>query len=990
MKKSTLSKNVSRCAAILITTAALAACSSDTEQDVPPIAQAQSVTSVEKSVVTVDASASTPGSYAIVSYKLSSSASNKSAHYAIEASQPLIELTLPPVSSTRTLDYTLTVTDTAGHYATTAVQIHVEAVDEAPTARQDSLTAIAGSSFSSTAGDNVLLNDQDEPDLELAPDALRAHLVRAPQVVRNFKLSEDGHVSFDAPVAFSENSDSFSYRVTDNSGLTSDAVEVYLRLALSGQALIKPIARASSVIASENSSIAIDASASARGSFPIVSYQLVATQVPSAWQGTLPSNNISSSPYFKLTAKTLSQDTTLQFKLIVRDSEGNSDETALQAIFKAQDDQPVAAADQATVTAGELLKIEDLQFSGETLRNSPTGNLLLNDRDEPQHTSPSSRLKVKLLTLPKHSQTFYVNALGGYAYRSTNNTSATTDSFTYQVLDASGASAATTVTLKIKPSASTGPTARATVTAANEKSTATIDASQSTAGSHAISSYRISHGSLPAGWSIPTSSTSSARISFNTGPVDYDTVIPLTVTVTDSLGKTNAVQVSLAVSAVEEKPQATGEQHTLTQGQSLSASDLGFSGTTLTSQPVNNLLLNDRDEPEHNKPSSKLRAVLVRSPAHASSFYLNALGGWGYTATASGSTTTDSFSYRVSDGSLSSNEVEVRFNLTVASQNTAPTAGSQCLALRAPGNSFTGQLSAMVKDNEDSSFNYTLSGSASEGSVNIDLSSGTYTYTPNSGSRGYADHFVYKVDDKRGGTATGVVNLVYGAARIMPVGDSITFGVERYTGATGDLPVVNNAVGYRKFLRDRLTSAGYMVDFVGPRRAGWDAGLSDAEHAGFPGWKAGDLAYGRGSDPAAGNIDSWLNTHPVDAVLLHGGTNDHTSNAGVLAPLLNKIQQWQANHHPVELFISSIVDQRRDGIHNRSHLDAFNAAVKSMVPNYSNATFVDQYTALNWQTDLSSYSLDSVGLHPNTSGYQKMANRWYDAMTQSGLLNKCP
>ena len=977
---------------MLITTATLAACSSGTEQDVPPVAQAQaqSVTSVEKSVVSIDASASTPGSYAIASYKLSSTASNQSDNAVVEASQPLLKLTLPPVAATRTLDYTLTVTDTVGNYATTPVQIRVEAVDEAPTARPDSLTAISGSSFNSTASDNLLLNDQDEPDLELAPNALRAHLVRSPKDVQNFKLSEDGSVSFDAPAAFSENNDSFSYRVSDNSGLESEPVEVYIRLATTGQTLIKPLARASSLIASENSSATIDASASARGSFPLVSYQLIATQVPSSWRGNLPSSNISSSPYFKLTAKTLSQDTTLQFKLIVRDSEGNSDETALQATFKAQDDQPIAAADQATVTAGVLLKVDDLQFSGETLRNSPAGNLLLNDRDEPQHTSPSNRLKVKLLTLPKHSQSFYVNALGGYAYRSNSNTNATTDSFTYQVLDASGASAATTVTLKIKPSASIGPTARATVAAANEKSIATIDASRSTAGSNAIVGYRISHGSLPTGWSIPTGSTSNSRIIFSTGPVDSHTVIPLTVTVTDSLGKTNAVEVSLTVSPVEEAPQATGEQYTLTRGQSLSASDLRFSGTTLTSQPTNNLLLNDRDEPEHKQPSSKLRVILVRSPAHASSFYLNALGGWSYTAIATGSTTTDSFSYKVSDGSLSSNEVDVRLNLTVASQNTAPTADSQCLALRAPGNSFTGQLSALVKDTEDSGFNYTLSGSASEGSVNIDLSSGTYTYTPNSGSRGYADHFVYKVDDKRGGTATGVVNLVYGAARIMPVGDSITFGVERYTGATGDLPVVNNAVGYRKFLRDRLTTAGYMVDFVGPRRAGWSAGLSDAEHAGFPGWKAGDLAYGRGSDPAAGNIDSWLNANPVDAVLIHGGTNNHTSNAGVLAPLLNKIQQWQVNHHPVELFISSIIDQRRDGIHNRSHLDAFNAAVEAMVPNYSNATFVNQYTALNWQTDLSSYSLDSVGLHPNTSGYQKMANRWYDAMTQSGMLNKCP
>ncbi|MGB0865761.1 MAG: Ig-like domain-containing protein [Granulosicoccaceae bacterium] len=323
-------------------------------------------------------------------------------------------------------------------------------------------------------------------------------------------------------------------------------------------------------------------------------------------------------------------------------------------------------------------------------------------------------------------------------------------------------------------------------------------------------------------------------------------------------------------------------------------------------------------------------------------------------------------------------------------QSNAPTAANQCLALADPGDSYTGQLAALVQDNDSDAFSYTLASAASQGLVDIDWRSGSYTYSPNTNSRGFADYFVYRVKDEDGETSTGVVNLVYGALRVMPVGDSITFGVERYTGATGDLPVVNHAVGYRQFLHNTLRDEGYTVDFVGPERAGWDAGLNDAEHAGFPGWRATELAYGRASDPAKGNILNWLEDTPADALLVHAGTNDNTRDASVLSPLLDRVQQWQANNHPVDTLLASIIDQRRDSFHNRAHLDVFNAGVENLAPLYENTFYVDQYSALDWNTDLSSYALDSVGLHPNTSGYRKMADKWFAGMQQAGLLNKCP
>lgn len=976
----------------------LSACSESSTEDtigglsLPQAAAPTALSGTEKTELLIDASASAAGSYPISNFTLEPATARLAgpATGSVSSSSPLLSVQLPAIAQSATLSYTLTVTDTAGQRSSVPVEIAVQAIDEAPVAAGDSLTAIAGEHFSSAASEGLLLNDWDEADLQLSSPALRAHLVRAPQRLTNFSVTASGAVSFDAPLSFQESSDSFSYRVSDNSGQHSEVAEVHVHIAPSGQTLLAPQARAASIIATENSSATVDASASARGSFAIASYQLQATNVPSSWVGTLPSSSASTSPLFNIRAGTLAQDTTLTFLLTVRDSRGNSDSAPVSATFSALDDTPTAAADSASVVAGELFKVADLRFNGQALSSSPAGNLLLNDRDEPQHSAPSTQLKVQLLTRPRYATEFYVNAAGGYAYRAAESTTATRDSFSYRVSDASGLSAAATVTLTIKASSNRGPTARAESLSTAEKSTVTIDASASTEGSQAITSYRLSHGTLPAGWSIPTGASSSSHISFQSAAVSSRTTVPLTLHVRDSRNKESTVAISLTVLPVEEKPEARGESFSVQRGQSLQTANLSFNGSTLSHAPANNLLLNDRDEPEHNSPSAKLRTILLRAPLHASQFKLDSQGGWHYSASNGHADIADSFSYRVSDGSFSSEPVEVRLSLKAVSANTPPTAANQCKAVAVASNAYSGQLSPLIQDNDDSAFNYSIVTPPLYGQLTVDLSSGDYRYSPSTDARGFRDHFVYQVDDLRGGTATGVVSLIYGALRIMPLGDSITFGVEGYTGATGDLPVVNHAVGYRRYLRDRLASGGYLIDFVGPRRAGWSAGLSDAEHAGFPGWRATELAHGRSSDSAAGNIDSWLNSSKPDVVLIHAGTNDHSSNAGVLTPLLNKIHSWRSNHQAVEMLIASIVDQRRDGGKARSHLDAFNAGVEALVPNYRDASYVDQYSALAWRSDLSSYSVDSVGLHPNSGGYRKMANRWYAALLSSGALNKCP
>lgn len=100
-----------------------------------------------------------------------------------------------------------------------------------------------------------------------------------------------------------------------------------------------------------------------------------------------------------------------------------------------------------------------------------------------------------------------------------------------------------------------------------------------------------------------------------------------------------------------------------------------------------------------------------------------------------------------------------------------------------------------------------------------------------------------------GPTLTPTATPAGGALRILPLGDSITEGVNG---------------GYRDVLYTRLTAAGYTVDYVGPRHDQY-ASAPDKDHAGTPGWNSGNVLSA---------VDGYLATYDPDAVLLMIGTND--------------------------------------------------------------------------------------------------------------------
>ncbi|MGC4880334.1 cellulose binding domain-containing protein [Micromonospora sp. DT43] len=190
-----------------------------------------------------------------------------------------------------------------------------------------------------------------------------------------------------------------------------------------------------------------------------------------------------------------------------------------------------------------------------------------------------------------------------------------------------------------------------------------------------------------------------------------------------------------------------------------------------------------------------------------------------------------------------------------------------------------------------------------------------------------------------------------GGVRVMPLGDSITDGF-------------NVAGGYRIELWQRFASGGYRIDFVGSGFNG-PASLGDHDHEGHSGWTIAQIDA---------NIVNWLRATNPRTVLLHIGTNDmygDTSGAPArLATLVDRITNTAPN---ADVFVATIIPKSGADSQVRGYNSAIPGIVQSRAAAGKHVHLVDMYRALTL-SDLAD------GVHPNATGYRKMAVAWYDAL----------
>ncbi|WP_204052336.1 SGNH/GDSL hydrolase family protein, partial [Microbispora siamensis] len=203
----------------------------------------------------------------------------------------------------------------------------------------------------------------------------------------------------------------------------------------------------------------------------------------------------------------------------------------------------------------------------------------------------------------------------------------------------------------------------------------------------------------------------------------------------------------------------------------------------------------------------------------------------------------------------------------------------------------------------------------------------------------------------------GVSSNLQRNLRIMALGDSITYGAGS-----------SNGGGYRPTLSTMLREDGATVTFVGSQHSG---PAPDA-HEGHSGWTISQIA---------GITDSAMATYRPNVVLLHIGTNDMNNNDnpdGAPARLGSLIDQIFRADPKVTLLVSTIVPSNWGPTQER--ILRFNKAIRSEI----GARWVAGKHV--YMVNMNPVTLTDLAdlLHPNDSGYLKMAALFYRGLVDVG------
>ena len=193
------------------------------------------------------------------------------------------------------------------------------------------------------------------------------------------------------------------------------------------------------------------------------------------------------------------------------------------------------------------------------------------------------------------------------------------------------------------------------------------------------------------------------------------------------------------------------------------------------------------------------------------------------------------------------------------------------------------------------------------------------------------------------------------APKIMAFGNSIT---------NGDAPEGQDEHGYRGYLWMNLAEQGKLIDLVGPNSNGL---VPDANHAGYPGEQAEDLAT---------LLPSLLSAYSPDAILLMAGTNDvfweaqAQNSVGVdIKSILDRVTLQSPSTH---VYVSTILPLAG----NTAEVNAVNNVIRATV---ADAIGHGQKVSL---IEMPSVTLSDLfdGIHPNEQGYVEMASYWTNAI----------
>ena len=193
--------------------------------------------------------------------------------------------------------------------------------------------------------------------------------------------------------------------------------------------------------------------------------------------------------------------------------------------------------------------------------------------------------------------------------------------------------------------------------------------------------------------------------------------------------------------------------------------------------------------------------------------------------------------------------------------------------------------------------------------------------------------------------------------RVMPLGDSITWGVGSSTTSSYRLPLWNLVAGQSR----------YAVRFVGSQASG---SLPDPANEGHSGYTIQQIRDG---------VDSWTAAARPDVVLLHIGINDYDrglDTADAPARFADLVDRIFADRPGATVLAMGLIPTT-PGL--ESAVAPYNAAAKALQATEQQAG--NRYRYVEPPALTAAEMTDN--LHPDDAGYQRMADAFYPALDQA-------
>jgi YVTN family beta-propeller protein/VCBS repeat-containing protein len=625
--------------------------------------------------------------------------------------------------------FTYTVADNSGATSNTAtVTVTVTAVNDVPVAVDDVAGVVEGGTTTVT----VLGNDTDSDG---TIDSTTVLIVQQP-TNGSVLVNTDGTITYTSSGA-EVTSDSFTYTVADNSGTVSNTAIVTVTVTAVNDA---PVAVNDTATVDEGGATTVAVlgnDTDADGTLNAATVLII--QQPT--NGSVLVNTDGTITYTSSGAEVTSDS----FSYTVADNSGATSNTAIVTVTVTPvNDVPVGTGDTYATN-------EDIALNS---ASAGKPSLLANDIDPDTGTNAGLTVTAESKATAQ-GNTVTINADGSFVYTPTLNFNGT-DSFTYTVRDAANASTVGTATV--------------TVTAVNDAPVGTGDTydtnedialNSASAGKPSLLANDIDPDTgTNAGLTVTAQTKATAQggtVAINadgsflyTPKPNWSGTDSFTYTVRDAANASTVGTATVSVAAVNDPPVANNNSgYTATEDTSLNSATAGLT----------NLLANDTD-PEN----SALTAVAEtnKATAQGGTVTINSDGSFVYQPKLNFNGT-DSFTYAVSDGALTSNAATVTISITPVNDAPAATGGPTVNPADNAG-VVKGNLNIVDPDND--TLSYTFSQPAT-GTLTI-ASGGVFTYTANGPARLAAynspntdyESFSVVVSDGKGGTTTVAVNNV--------------------------------------------------------------------------------------------------------------------------------------------------------------------------------------------------------------------------------------